>query len=171
MEEFRRGRLAALVATTIVEVGIDVPNASLLIVEHADRFGLSQLHQLRGRIGRGVHPGTCLLVAGAEIGETARARLQALQTYGELVNRYNLAFDRKWAQASLPPEPILGSSDIQALADLGVSYSRIEDMRAVPFDRRNIVQIAVTAALPVVPLLFLIMPVGDILRLISRALL
>jgi hypothetical protein len=101
----------------------------------------------------------------------ARARLQALQTYGALVNRYNLAFDRKWTQASLSAEPLLGSPDIQALADLGVSYTRIEEMRAVPFDRRNIVQIAFTAALPVVPLLFLIMPVGDILKLISRALL
>jgi hypothetical protein len=101
----------------------------------------------------------------------ARARLQALRRYGELVNRYNLAFDRKWAQESPPPEPLLGSPDIQSLADLGVSYSRIEEMRPVPFSRRNIVQIAVTAALPVVPLLFLIMPVGDILKLMRRALL
>jgi len=79
MEAFREGRLAVLVATTVVEVGIDVPNASLLVVEHAERFGLSQLHQLRGRIGRGAHPGTCLLVAGEDIGETARARLAAIE--------------------------------------------------------------------------------------------
>jgi ATP-dependent DNA helicase RecG len=79
MDAFRAGRLAALVATTVVEVGIDVPNATLLVVEHAERFGLSQLHQLRGRIGRGAHPGTCLLVAGDDIGETARARLDAIE--------------------------------------------------------------------------------------------
>lgn len=79
MNAFRAGRLAALVATTVVEVGIDVPNAALLVVEHAERFGLSQLHQLRGRIGRGAHPGACLLVAGDDIGETARARLAAIE--------------------------------------------------------------------------------------------
>jgi len=101
----------------------------------------------------------------------ARARLQALLTYGELVNRYDLAFSRKWEQGSPPTEPLLGSSDIQSLADLGISYTRILDMRAVPFNRRNILQIAITTALPAVPLVFVIMPVGEILRLISRALL
>src|SRR5262249_27345020 len=80
MDAFREGRVAALVATTVVEVGVDVPNAALLVVEHAERFGLSQLHQLRGRIGRGAHPGTCLLVAGEDIGEPARARLAAIES-------------------------------------------------------------------------------------------
>src|SRR6185436_977179 len=79
MDEFRAGRIAALVATTVVEVGIDVPNASVLVVEHAERFGLSQLHQLRGRIGRGAHPGLCLLVASTEVGETGAARLAAIE--------------------------------------------------------------------------------------------
>ena len=62
MEEFRRGRLHVLVCTTVVEVGLDVPNATVMVVEHADRYGLSQLHQLRGRIGRGEHDSWCLLM-------------------------------------------------------------------------------------------------------------
>jgi ATP-dependent DNA helicase RecG len=62
MREFRDGLLAALVATTVIEVGVDVPNATLMIVHHAERFGLSQLHQLRGRIGRGAHKSHCILL-------------------------------------------------------------------------------------------------------------
>jgi ATP-dependent DNA helicase RecG len=63
MHEFRAGAIDVLVATTVIEVGIDVPNATLMVVEDADRFGLSQLHQLRGRVGRGAHAATCVLVA------------------------------------------------------------------------------------------------------------
>ena len=69
---FRRGELDVLVATTVVEVGIDVPNASLMVVEHAERFGLSQLHQLRGRVGRGERAASCLLVTGEEAGEVPK---------------------------------------------------------------------------------------------------
>jgi len=65
MREFREGRISVLVATTVIEVGIDIPEATLMIVEHAERFGLSQLHQLRGRVGRGDAPSTCILVSGA----------------------------------------------------------------------------------------------------------
>ena len=65
MGEFAAGRLAVLVATTVVEVGIDVPNATCMVIEHAERYGLSQLHQLRGRIGRGSRKGYCLLLAGS----------------------------------------------------------------------------------------------------------
>jgi ATP-dependent DNA helicase RecG len=75
---FLRGELDVLVATTVVEVGLDVPNASLMLVEHAERFGLSQLHQLRGRVGRGMRPATCLLVTGTE-GEQARRRLAVME--------------------------------------------------------------------------------------------
>ena len=77
MSAFAAGQVQVLVATTVVEVGVDVPNATVMVVMDADRFGISQLHQLRGRIGRGGHPGTCLLVTGAEPGP-ALERLEAV---------------------------------------------------------------------------------------------
>jgi ATP-dependent DNA helicase RecG len=75
MDAFRAGTTRVLVATTVVEVGVDVPNATLMVVENAERFGLTQLHQLRGRVGRGEHRSVCVLVAGALAGERARTRL------------------------------------------------------------------------------------------------
>ena len=78
MGEFAAGRIQVLVATTVIEVGVNVPNASLMIVRDADRFGVSQLHQLRGRVGRGEHPGLCLLMTTAEQGTTARERIEAV---------------------------------------------------------------------------------------------
>lgn len=80
MAAFQRGEIDALVATTVIEVGVDVPNAAVMVVEHAERFGLSQLHQLRGRVGRGPHPSTCILIADPPepLTEDARARLDAL---------------------------------------------------------------------------------------------
>jgi ATP-dependent DNA helicase RecG len=79
MEQFRRNQVQALAATTVIEVGIDVPNATVMVVEQAERFGLSQLHQLRGRVGRGPHRSYCILMAGERLGPEARARLEALQ--------------------------------------------------------------------------------------------
>jgi len=79
MAAFAEGGLDLLVATTVIEVGVDVPAASVMVVEHAERFGLAQLHQLRGRIGRGQARSTCLLLYQAPLGETARARLQILR--------------------------------------------------------------------------------------------
>jgi ATP-dependent DNA helicase RecG len=78
MDEFKKGNTHILVTTTVVEVGVDVPNATVLIVEHADRFGLSQLHQLRGRVGRGQHKSYCILVTGKNVSSEANERLNAL---------------------------------------------------------------------------------------------
>ncbi|MES1255332.1 MAG: ATP-dependent DNA helicase RecG, partial [Acidobacteriota bacterium] len=78
MQAFAAGALEVLVATTVVEVGIDVPNATVMIVEHAERFGLSQLHQLRGRVGRGGHQSTCFLLYQSPMSDDARARLAAM---------------------------------------------------------------------------------------------
>jgi ATP-dependent DNA helicase RecG len=81
MERFRRGETQILVATTVIEVGVDVPNATVMLVEHAERFGLSQLHQLRGRVGRGAAKSHCLLLTGttgAEWGPVARKRLEVM---------------------------------------------------------------------------------------------
>jgi ATP-dependent DNA helicase RecG len=81
MERFRAGGMAVLVATTVIEVGVDVPNASVMIVEHAERFGLSQLHQLRGRVGRGAARSHCLLVAHFKrAGDEARERLRVMES-------------------------------------------------------------------------------------------
>jgi ATP-dependent DNA helicase RecG len=78
MKAFAAGELDVLVSTTVVEVGVDVPNASVMIVEHAERFGLSQLHQLRGRVGRDRHQSYCCLLYQAPLSEDARARLSAM---------------------------------------------------------------------------------------------
>jgi ATP-dependent DNA helicase RecG len=109
MAAFRLNRLQALVATSVIEVGVDVPNATVMVIENAEQFGLAQLHQLRGRIGRGAHEAFCVLVAAARTAE-AKARLNVL---AETTDGFRIAeADLQWRgpgellgqeQSGLPP--------------------------------------------------------------------
>jgi ATP-dependent DNA helicase RecG len=78
MRRFQRGEIDVLIATTVIEVGVDVPNATVMVIEHAERFGLAQLHQLRGRVGRGAAKSYCILMTGAKTTPNAEERLAAM---------------------------------------------------------------------------------------------
>lgn len=118
MEAFARGEIHLLVATTVIEVGVDVPNASLMVIEHAERFGLSQLHQLRGRVGRGAAESVCLLLYQPPLGETARQRLRTMRetTDGFLIARRDLEIrgPGEFLGARQSGEAMLRFADLQA---------------------------------------------------------
>jgi pimeloyl-ACP methyl ester carboxylesterase len=102
----------------------------------------------------------------------ARTRRRGMREYSILATRYNRAFHQKWVSGPPPAdEPLLGSADIQSLADLGNSFGLIREMKIFPFSQQQILQIAVVACLPGLPLIFLVMPIGEILQLLAGALL
>jgi ATP-dependent DNA helicase RecG len=133
MSRFRDGELDVLVGTSVVEVGVDVPAATLMVVESAERFGLAQLHQLRGRVGRGQTASFCVLVSDAEEGTVGRARLDAVVAIRdgfELAER-DLELRREgnvlgFAQSGLPPLRI-ASLQRQEHRDLAIATRRWAD--------------------------------------------
>ena len=116
MARFVAGETKVLVATTVIEVGVNVPNASIMMVEHADRFGLAQLHQLRGRVGRGAAASTCLLIYQAPLSETGRRRLEILRETedGFRISEEDLA--------------MRGAGDVIGTAQSGIPRFRIADL-------------------------------------------
>jgi ATP-dependent DNA helicase RecG len=133
MSSFRDGKIDVLVSTTVIEVGIDVPNATVMVIEDADRFGLSQLHQLRGRVGRGIHAGVCLLIADPATDE-AEERLAAMAA---TTDGYVLAHEdlRIRGQGTVFGERQSGLADLK-LADI---FKDIDLLSAARRDAFNIV--------------------------------
>ena len=117
MSRFVSGPASILVATTVIEVGVDVPEATIMVIEHAERFGLAQLHQLRGRVGRGLQQSTCLLVYAPPLGETARARLSILKDTddGFLISEKDLE--------------LRGGGEILGTRQSGIPAFRLADMQ------------------------------------------
>ena len=122
MAHFSAGMIQLLVATTVIEVGVDVPNASLMVIEHAERSGLSQLHQLRGRVGRGAAKSTCILLYQNKLSETARARLKVIfeNTDGFIIAQadLNLRGPGEFLGTRQSGVPMLKIADLERDADL-----------------------------------------------------
>ncbi len=137
MRAFKEGELDVLVATTVIEVGVDVPNATIMIVQEADRFGLAQLHQLRGRVGRGAEQSYCLLISRPklELTEVAQARLEALV---ETTDGFELA-ERDW---ELRGEGQLLGTRQSGFGDL--RFTRLRADRALLERARDLAQELVT---------------------------
>ncbi len=110
MDYFKKGISKILVATTVIEVGVDVPNASVMVIESAERFGLSQLHQLRGRVGRGAEQSYCILMTGYKLSEDAKKRIQTMV-------RTNDGFEI--AEADLK---LRGPGDIEGTQQSGIPF-------------------------------------------------
>jgi len=122
MAAFQRGEIHVLVATTVIEVGVDVPNASIMVIEHAERFGLAQLHQLRGRVGRGAAESTCVLLFEEPLGATAKQRLKVIfeTTDGFEIARQDLLIrgPGEFLGARQSGVPLLRFADLERDADL-----------------------------------------------------
>ncbi|MEC5217435.1 ATP-dependent DNA helicase RecG [Actimicrobium sp. GrIS 1.19] len=132
MDAFTRAEVDVLVATTVIEVGVDVPNASLMVIEHAERFGLSQLHQLRGRVGRGSAASVCLLLYQSPLGQIARERLRTMR---ETTDGFEIA--RRDLQIRGPGEFLGARQSGQAMlrfADLETDQWLVERARSVALD-------------------------------------
>jgi ATP-dependent DNA helicase RecG len=127
MAAFVRGEIAVLVATTVIEVGVDVPNASAMVIEHAERFGLAQLHQLRGRVGRGAAESTCVLLFEDPLTDTAKQRLKVIyeNTDGFEIARQDLLLR---GPGEVPGAPQSGAAPLR-FADLERDVALIEQAR------------------------------------------
>jgi len=122
MAEFKAGKIQLLVGTTVIEVGVDVPNASLMVIEHAERFGLAQLHQLRGRVGRGAAESVCVLLYQNPLGEAARRRMNIIRenTDGFAIAREDLRLrgPGEYLGARQSGAPLLRFADLEEDVDL-----------------------------------------------------
>jgi ATP-dependent DNA helicase RecG len=133
MHSFGAGEINVLVATSVVEVGIDVPNASVIMIEGADRFGLAQLHQFRGRVGRGEHASYCILISDAAAGESAQ-RLQALENSNDGFALAQIDLDMRGPgdffgtrQSGLPPLRAAQLGDLRTLESARAAARRLFD--------------------------------------------